>query len=316
MDAVAILGPTASGKSRLAMLLAEKLGGEIVSIDSRQVYVGLDIGTSKPSVRDRELIPHHLVDILDPNEKNSAESHARMAKKAISGVMSRGKLPVLVGGSGLYWRALFEGLFSVELSDGDRERFARSVRGVPTEELRRRLLEVDAETGRRLHPNDRYRIVRAVEVYELTGITLSDHFGRQERGTEDSIDYLRIGLNPPRDRLRELIDSRTIDMIRGGWVEEARSLLDRGYDPSCPGLRTIGYPEVVAHVRGEIGETELVERIQRLTRQYAKRQMTWFRKERDVHWIDKGVERLFEAVLRLIDSGGAANENGSSLNQS
>jgi len=304
MDAVAILGPTASGKSRLGMFLAEKIGGEIISIDSRQVYVGLDIGTSKPSLLDRNAIPHHLIDILDPNDKNSAERHARLAKDALADVLSRGKLPVLVGGSGLYWRALFEGLFSVELSEEDRADFERSVRGVPTEELRHRLLEVDAETGKRLHRNDRYRIARAIEVYELTGVPLSVHFERQASEPRASTEYLRIGLDPPRVRLHELIDSRTAGMVSGGWVEEARSLLEKGYDPSCPGLQTIGYPEVVSHVRGEIDEAGLVERIQRLTRQYAKRQMTWFRKEQGVHWLDMEGDSLFESALLLARSEG------------
>jgi len=300
MDAVAILGPTASGKSGLAMYLAGRLGGEIISIDSRQVYRGLDVGTSKPSLREREAIPHHLIDILDPDEKNSAEKHAGMARNAISGVISRGKLPVLVGGSGLYWRALFEGLFPIELSAGEREEFERSVRGVPTGELMRRLLEVDGITGARLHPNDRYRIVRAIEVYELTGVPLSEHFERQPRDARPPVEYLRIGLDPPRKRLHELIDSRTVEMVRGGWADEVRALLDGGCDPSCHGLRTIGYPEVVAHVRGEIGEPELVERIRALTRQYAKRQMTWFRKERNVRWFDTEGDELLESALQLV----------------
>ncbi len=301
MDAVAILGPTASGKSSLGMRLAETMNGEIISIDSRQVYLGLDIGTSKPSEHDRERIPHHLIDILDPKEKNSAENHAVMAREALDGVKSRGRLPVLVGGSGLYWRALFEGLFSIDLSETDREDFARSVEGKPTDELRRKLLDVDEETGKRLHPNDRYRIVRALEVYELTGVTMSDHFELQEGGSETPYEYLKIGLDPPRERLRERIDTRTIDMIRGGWIDEVRSLLNSGYDPSCPGLRTIGYPEVVDHVKGRLGVSELIERIQQLTKQYAKRQMTWFRKEKDVHWLDPEETNLFEAVVRLVE---------------
>ena len=298
MDAVAILGPTASGKSGLGMFLAGELGGEIISMDSRQVYRGLDIGTSKPSRRDRDAIRHHLIDILDPNEKNSAESHARMAEEAMTDVNSRGGLPILVGGSGLYWRALFEGLFRVALSEEARGEFERSIRHVPNEELRRRLFEVDEETCRRLHRNDRYRIVRALEVYELTGVPLSEHFERQAREKRRSTDYLKIGLAPPRKRLHELIDSRTIEMIGAGWAEEARSLLVAGYDPSCPGLQTIGYPEVIAHVRGETGEEELVETVQALTRRYAKRQMTWFRKEKDVEWFDAEGEPLRESVLK------------------
>ena len=304
MEAVAILGPTASGKSRLAMFIAGKMGGEIISIDSRQVYTGLDVGTSKPSLIDRNTIPHHLIDILDPNEKNSAEKHARMAEEALAGVISRGNLPILVGGSGLYWRALFEGLFSIELSEEERANFEISICGVPTEELRHRLLEVDSETGKRLHPNDRYRIVRAIEVFELTGIPLSVHFERQASGQKASTDYLKIALDPPRSRLHEMIDARTVEMIGGGWVEEVRMLLERGYDPSCPGLRTIGYPEVISHVRGEIDEAGLVERIQRLTRQYAKRQMTWLRKERDVHWLDMEGDGLLESSLRLARAEG------------
>ena len=304
MDAVAILGPTASGKSRLAMFLAGELDGEIISIDSRQVYVGLDIGTSKPSIQDRNKIPHHLIDILDPNEKNSAETHARMARKAMAGVLSREKLPVLVGGSGLYWRALFEGLFSIELSEEERADFEESVSGFSTDELRRRLQEVDEETWKRLHRNDRYRIVRAIEVYELTGVPLSLHFERQAAKPKASADYLRIGLDPPRIRLHGLIDSRTVDMVGDGWVEEVRLLLERGYEASCPGLRTIGYPEVVSHVKGEIGEGELIQRIQGFTRQYAKRQMTWFRKERDVHWLDMEGEKLIESALALARQGG------------
>lgn len=306
MDAVAILGPTASGKSGLGMFLAGELGGEIISMDSRQVYRRLDIGTSKPSRQDRDAIRHHLIDILDPNEKNSAESHARMAEEAMTDVSARGRLPILVGGSGLYWRALLEGLFRVELSEEARGEFERSVRHVPTEELRRRLFEADGQTGRRLHRNDRYRIVRALEVHELTGVPLSEHFERQTDETRRSTDFLKIGLALPRKRLHELIDSRTIEMIGAGWAEEARSLLEAGYDPSCPGLRTIGYPEVIAHVRGEMEEEELVETVQALTRRYAKRQMTWFRKEKDVDWFDTEGERLRESVLGLIRSQGEA----------
>jgi tRNA dimethylallyltransferase len=175
---------------------------------------------------------------------------------------------------------------------------------------------VVAEPGKRLQRNDRYRIVRAVEVFELTGIPLSAHFERQARDVRVSTDYLLIGLDPPRRRLHELIDSRTVEMVRSGWVEEVRILLERGCDPSCPGLRTIGYPEVVSHVKGEIDEHKLVERVQSLTRQYAKRQMTWFRKHRNVHWLDMQGDRLLEPTLRLIRSKGMQGEGESRLNQS
>ena len=207
-------------------------------------------------------------------------------------------------------------MFSIELSEEERAGFERSICGVSTEELSQRLLEVDAETGKRLHRNDRYRIVRAIEVYELTGVPMSVHFEHQASEPRASTEYLRIGLDPQRSRLHELIDSRTVGMVGGGWVEEVRSLLEKGYDPSCPGLRTIGYPEVISHVRGDIDEAELVESIQRLTRQYAKRQMTWFRKEQDVQWLDMEGDSLFESALRLARSEGAADENAYNLNQS
>jgi tRNA dimethylallyltransferase len=301
MDAVAILGPTASGKSRLGLFLARERGGEIISVDSRQAYAGLDIGTSKPSKSEREAVRHHLIDILDVTQRNNAELYARHAEAAVRQVLSRGKLPVLVGGSGLYFRAIFDGLFAVDLSEVERRRFERTVKGVPTAELHRRLCEVDGTYSARIHRNDRYRIVRALEVCELTGMPLSRHFELHAKESRAENAYLKIGLTLRRDRLHERIERRTIEMIAGGWIDEVRRLLDSGRDPLCPGLRTLGYPEVISHIRGELGERELIESIQRLTRQYAKRQVTWFRKERDVRWFDADDEELGESVLRLVD---------------
>lgn len=302
MDCIAILGPTASGKSALAMSIALERNGEIISVDSRQAYRGLDIGTSKPSIEERGLVPHHMVDILDPHEKNSAESYASAARRAIGEIGERGNLPVLVGGSGLYYRAVFEGLFDIELDEADRKSFARSIKGVPTEKLHEELDANDPVAAGRIHPNDRYRIARALEVFELTGIPLSRHFELHARNRRAGFDFLKIGIDLPRDRLHERINARTEQMISAGWIEEVRELLASGIDPSCPGLRTLGYPEVISFINGEIDMGTLVGTIQKLTRQYAKRQMTWFRKENGVHWLDAEGDDPRRRALALLDS--------------
>ncbi|MCK4350794.1 MAG: tRNA (adenosine(37)-N6)-dimethylallyltransferase MiaA [Candidatus Krumholzibacteria bacterium] len=301
MDCVAILGPTASGKSSLAMSIARERSGEIISVDSRQAYRNLDIGTSKPSMVERELVPHHMVDILDPSEKNSAEIYARAARDAIGEIRERGNLPVLVGGSGLYYRAIFEGLFDIELDETDRKRFALSVKGEPTGELHEKLDLCDPVTANRIHPNDRYRIVRALEVFELTGVPLSRHFELHTRKRKTGFEFLKIGIDLPRDILHERINARTDEMIKAGWIEETKRLLANGIDPSCPGLRTLGYPEVISYISGDIDMETLVGTIQKFTRQYAKRQMTWFRKEQEVHWLDLKGDDLHAGVLAIMD---------------
>lgn len=298
MKPLAVLGPTATGKSSLAIVLAERLAGEIVSIDSRQAYRGIDVGTAKPPPSDRERVPHHLIDVLDLREKNDAETFSRMARSSIDDILSRGKVPILVGGSGLYFRALFDGLFAVHLDPSARRAFADSVASVPTPELHRRLQSGDPDGARRIHPNDRYRIVRALEVLSLTGAPLSDHFRRQrENSRRRRLTCRAMGLRLPRKRLYARIDARTRSMLDGGWIEEVERLLGRGADPAWPGMQSLGYPEVIELVRGTITLEEAVERVSRLTRQYAKRQVTWFKKVADVTWFDADHRDLAAAVL-------------------
>lgn len=306
MRALAIIGPTASGKSALAMDIAARVDSEIVSIDSRQIYKKLDIGTAKPSSDERRRVPHHLVDILELWEKSNASSFARMAVEAVEAINSRGRLPILVGGSGLYLRALLEGLFEIGLDPSEREAFARSVAGEDTGKLRERLIEADPESAVRIHPNDRYRITRALEVLFLSGTTLSGHFRLQRDSTAPVAPFpcLKIGLDPGRMLLHQRINSRTAGMVGTGWITEVEDLLRDGVDPSWPGMKTLGYPEVVAHIRGERTLDAMTDRISALTRQYAKRQMTWFRKERHVNWVDPGSADLPGAVLKLLDSAG------------
>ena len=304
MKPLAILGPTAVGKSFLATDLAERLGGEIVSIDSRQVYRGIDIGTAKPSLSDRARVPHHLIDVIDLAEKIDAERFARMADKAIEGILQRGGVPILTGGSGLYFRALLHGFFDISLDPAERAAFAESVASVATAELFGRLQSADPDSARRIHPNDRYRIIRALEVCELSGTPISEHFRRQS--SEDArkcIEHAAAGLTMQRGRLYERINARTRAMMAGGWIEEVRELLDGGADPAWPGLESLGYPEVISLIRGELTREETIERVATQTRRYAKRQLTWFRKVEGVTWFDAERPDLIELVLAWFRAG-------------
>jgi tRNA dimethylallyltransferase len=301
IHAVAIVGPTASGKSALGTELARRTGGEIVSIDSRQAYRGIDVGTAKPTPAERAEVPHHLIDILELHEHNDAESFAARANAAIRDIASRGRLPILVGGSGLYFRAVAQGFFRIDLDRAARVSFEQSVRGVSGSELFARLAAVDPESARRIHPNDRYRVVRALEVCTLTGVPLSEHFDRQAADpARREVRYLTVGMNPPRSELHRRIHERVARMFEAGWTDEVRGLLQSGADAAWPGLQTLGYPQVIACVRGTGGIDETRQRIIELTRQYAKRQMTWFRKEPEVQWLEAGDRDAAAHVLRLI----------------
>ena len=305
IDAVAILGPTASGKSGLGMRVARAAGGEIVSVDSRQAYRRIDIGTAKPTAADRSEIAHHLIDTLDLDEKNDAESFAARARAAIGDIRSRGRLPVLVGGSGLYFRAITEGFFRVDLDRAKRIAFEASLRGIPARALHDRLVATDPESAERIHPNDRYRIIRALEILELTGIPIGEHFRRQQSSAgARELRFLKIGVNPPRPELHRLIHERIAKMFESGWAEEVRALLREGADPAWPGLQTLGYPQVVAFVTGKASLEETILRITELTRQYAKRQVTWFRKEPDVRWFAAADEATAEEIMRIIRPDG------------
>jgi tRNA dimethylallyltransferase len=302
ITAVAILGPTASGKSRLGIDLALRMNGEILSIDSRQAYRRIDIGTAKPSTEERGLVPHHLIDIFDLEEKSDAQKFAELAQGAMRDAASRGRIPILVGGSGLYFRAIEKGFFDIRLEAADRIAFAESLRDIPNETLHGRLLALDPESARRIHPNDRYRLVRALEVQALTGIPLAEHIRRQRiDSSREEIMFVKIGLDVERGKLHRKIAERAKRMFERGWVGEVERLLGEGADPGWPGLRTLGYPQVVSHVRGEARLDETVARVSELTRQYAKRQMTWFRKEQALHWLAAEEGGLVERAAELVE---------------
>ena len=283
MRVVAIVGPTASGKSALALEVAFRTGGEIVNADALQVYRGLDIGTAKPSLEERRAVRHHLVDILEPEESFSAGEFARRAREAIRDIQARGKLAIVVGGSGLYLRSLFDGL--KELPQHQPEvRLALQEelgsRGLPA--LYQELSHIDPETAQRLRSTDTQRILRALEVFRCSGLPLSWWMSREN--VTRPINRLMIGLTLPRTILYDRIAVRVRDMVRRGWVSEVAALLEIGTSPSAPAFQAIGYQQMVRHLEGRstlgaANEEALLDK-----RHYAKRQETWFRRERDLSW--------------------------------
>lgn len=307
MNGIVIIGPTAVGKSSLGLKLSERIGGEIISIDSRQIYRGLDIGTAKATLEERTRVRHHCIDILDITEKSNARWFADLARRAMHDIRADGKIPVLVGGSGLYLRSITQGLFEIDLEPSDRREFEDSVEDVATTELYARLKETDPESGKRIHENDRYRIVRALEVFELTGTTMSKHFNRQKESCADSkLEFVRIGLDMDRARLRARIADRTETMYDAGWPDEVSDVLKAGADPGCPGLLTLGYPETIRYLKGKLDRKAALGNIATLTSQYARRQMTWFRKEPDVTWLDADTKELVDSALNILDTTGTS----------
>jgi len=284
---VIIQGPTASGKSELAVRLAESLSGEIVNADSMQVYRGMDVGTAKPSPEMRRRVPHHLIDIIDPSCPFSAADFRREAQIAIRDIHSRGKKVFIVGGTGLYIKALTRGLIdSPGGSEVIRERLKAVAQDLGNCELHKRLFEIDPDAAEKLHPNDLVRIIRALEVYELTGRSVSEFRNRHGFGSEEGYSCLKIGIAADKGELYRRIDDRVDWMIRNGLVEEVRQLLSQGCHPGLKSMGSLGYRQVSAYISGEYSLDEAIRLIKRDTRRYAKRQMTWFRKDDEIIWFE------------------------------
>jgi tRNA dimethylallyltransferase len=283
---VIIVGPTASGKTDLAVRLAECFDGEIVNADSMQVYRGMDIGTAKPSLELRRRVPHHLIDIADPDRNFSASDFRREAAAAIDDISGRGKRAFIVGGTGLYIRALLQGLVDSPSGAGEvRQKLEEEAKLNGNEALLAELAMVDPVTAQRLHANDLVRVIRALEVYRLTGKPIS-----QQRSTHgfrgDYYCPLKLGLTLDRRELYERIDSRVERMIADGLVEEVRTLLGLGYTTQLKAFRSIGYRQISAHISGEYAIDEAVRLMKRDTRRYAKRQMTWFNGDKEINWVE------------------------------
>lgn len=283
-----VVGPTAVGKSELALWLARELTGEIISCDSMQVYRGFDLGTDKPGPEARQAIPHHLIDIIDPEEQFSAADFARLAVKTAEEIVGRGRLPIVVGGTGLYHKALVEGLFPgpgknpalrKELKQ-EAERF-----GLGT--LYEKLRQVDPEYAEKISPSDSIRIIRALEVYLLTSIPLSQHF-RQTRSPLEAkgFNLIQIGLKLDRNELYRRIEARVEKMFTSGLVEEVKDLLARGVPEEAAPFKGLGYRQVLQYLNGEISLPEAIELTKLETRHFAKRQLTWFKKSPGITWFE------------------------------
>lgn len=281
---ILIVGPTGVGKSDAALALAPRIGGEIISCDSMQVYKGFDIGTDKPSAADRKKVPHHLLDILDGGAQFTAADFAALAFNAVLAIGRRGGVPLVVGGTGLYVKALLDGLFPGPGRDeAVRQALDREAREHGLERLWKRLEAVDPLYAKKIGSNDRIRIVRALEVHAVTGIPLSTHFGRTQSRLQDYA-ALKIGLQLEREDLYRRIETRVDHMFERGLVEEVRALLASGVDETAPPFKALGYKYVLRFLKDRIGLEEAVVRTKIETRHYAKRQMTWFRKMDGVQW--------------------------------
>jgi len=298
---IAIVGPTAVGKSDLALRLAEALGGEIVSADALQVYRGFDIGTAKPTVDERLRIPHHLIDILEPSQAYSAGEFVRRAEAAIEQIHRRGRPAVVVGGSGLYLRALAAGIAALPAVDpAIREELERWRRSDGLEPLRRELERVDSPTASRLAARDAQRILRALEVFRSSGVPLSTWISRQPFGRAGRR-MIKIGLTLPRAVLYDRIAARAHAMLDSGWLNEVRGLLEGGVERSAPAFQAIGYRHLGDVVAGLASLEEAIPILIRATQQFAKRQETWFRREPGIEWRDaSSVDREFRSIVEKI----------------
>jgi len=283
---VAIIGPTASGKSALAVWLAERLSGEVVACDSTQLYRGFDIGTSKPAVAERRGIPHHLIDVLTPGEESTAGGYRQMAIAVLAALCQRGRVPIFTVGTGLYLRTLLEGLADVpQRSEELRERLRASRESYPAGHLFRVLQRLDPEAARKIAPGDEQKLIRAIEVCLLAKRPVSE-VHRSGRTPLEGWRPLKIGLRPEREALYARIHARTDTMLAHGWIEEVRALLDSGLAENAKPFDFIGYRELRAVLRGETSLEQARAAIQQATRRYAKRQWTWFRREPGVHWCE------------------------------
>ena len=283
---VVIAGPTASGKTELSLALAERLNGEIVSADSMQIYRGMDIGTAKPTIGERRGIPHHMLDVAEPGDDWSVSRYEQQASNCVDDILRRGRLPILCGGTGLYINAVISGAgFQASGADsGVRAALEKQWDAQGADAMCARLRAVDPESAARLHPNDRRRIIRALEVYELTGETISEH-NRRTRERPPRYDAVMLGLKTdPRDVLYQRIDRRVGKMVEQGLIEEVRSLWQRGVLKGTA-AQAIGYKELIDYFESRKTLDEALCAIQQKSRNYAKRQLTWFQADDRIHWI-------------------------------
>ncbi|MET3288627.1 UNVERIFIED_CONTAM: tRNA dimethylallyltransferase [Brevibacillus sp. OAP136] len=296
---VVIVGPTAVGKTELSLKLARAFDGEILSGDSMQVYRGMNVGTAKASPEELAMVPHHLIDIVEPDEEYSVAIFQTMARRLISEINQRGHIPFIVGGTGLYIQSVTHAYeFADTAQDVElRERLQRYAELEGVDALHQRLAAIDPITAERLHPNDVKRVIRAIEIYEVTGSRMADYQHREE---QSGYEVMIIGLTMDRALLYERINHRVDLMMEAGLVEEVRELLDRGFDPNSAAMQGLGYKELVPYLYGEITLEKAINDIKQRTRHFAKRQLSWFRRMPEIQWFDVTEPGSREAAFATI----------------
>ncbi len=302
-----IVGPTAVGKTVISVSIAKQLNGEIIGLDSRQIYKGMEIGTAQPTEEEMGGIPHHLIGFREPSEPVSAGEYAKLVKEKITEIQSNGKQPIICGGAGLYYRALTHGIFEGSVSDlSIRKRLNEEYDSNP-KELLDVLNSIDPEYGSIVHINNKKRLVRALEIYETTGRSPSEHFQMQKDGSGDTLDLFSVLLCMEKERLNERIEMRTEAMLAEGWVDEVKQLIKYQTESGLefPPLNSIGYKQIQSYLKKEISYDEMKEEIIVKTRQYSRRQIQWFRKENinvtiDVSQLSKNqiTENIFDALYK------------------
>ena len=286
-----VLGPTAVGKSEIALELAAHMNGEIINADSQQVYRQLDIGTAKPSIEVREKIAHHVIDVINPDEEFNVARYRALATASIDDIQKRGKQAIVCGGTGLYIKALTRGLFLGPAQDaGIRAELTLRAQRDGLSSLYARLKQIDPSATSWIHPNDRQRIIRALEVYESTGKTMSE-WQKGHAFSETSFNTLKMGLERQREELYDLINRRCDQMIEAGLIDEVKGLLARGYSFDLKPLRSVGYGHMGLFLMGQMSQEQAVFLMKRDTRRLAKRQLTWFRGDPEVRWFHPALER-------------------------
>ena len=279
-----IIGPTAVGKTKYAIELAKKVGGEIISADSMQVYKCMDIGTAKPSKRAMRGIPHHLINIKSPDEEWNVSLFVATAEKLIKEIRERGKIPIIIGGTGLYIWTFLEG-FSFPIAPAD-EKIRARLSAVAPDKLYARLKKVDTEAAAKIHPNDKKRIIRALEVFELTGEKMSVLQKKSKKSKVRRPKSKVMVLSIPREKLYKKIEARVDKMIKKGLIKEVRGLLKKGYSKKLTSMQALGYKEIIDHLEGNCTKEEAIELIKKRTRHFARRQLVWFRRFKTAKWVN------------------------------
>lgn len=298
---VAIVGPTAVGKTKVSIELAKALGGEIINGDSMQVYKGMDIGTAKITDKEMEGIPHHLFDIKDPTEPYSAAEFQELARPLVTEINARGNIPIVVGGTGMYIKALTHKFnFSDTDSDPDfRKKMEDIYKKQGSVSLYEKLKSIDPESAVTIHPNNVRRVIRALEIHHTTGAPASE---QRKQENESPYRLATVGLTMERDRLYQRIDRRVDQMVEDGLIDEVRRLYENGVR-DCQSIQAIGYKEVYSYLKGECSKEEAIEQLKRNSRRYAKKQFTWFRHQMNVRWFDmteEDVQKKISTILRFV----------------